>query len=49
MRRLASPDLNLHSAALQALSLTTADDITLGDILELKFGSELQTIQFMDG
>lgn len=47
MRRLASPDINLHSAALQALSLTTADDITLGDILELKFGSELQTIQFM--
>jgi len=47
MRRLASPDINLHSAALQALSLTTADDITLGDILELRFGSELQTIQFM--
>src|SRR5438105_6373759 len=47
MRRLASPDINLHSAALQALSLTTTDDITLGDILELRFGSELQTIQFM--
>ena len=47
MRRLAAPDINLHSAALQALSLTTTDDITLGDILELRFGSELQTIQFM--
>ena len=47
MRRLAAPDINLHSAALQALSLTTSDDITLGDILELKFGSEIQTIQFM--
>jgi hypothetical protein len=47
MRRLAAPDINLHSAALQALSLTTADDINLGDILELRFGSELQTIQFM--
>jgi hypothetical protein len=47
MRRLAAPDINLHSAALQALSLTTSDDITLGDILELRFGSELQTIQFM--
>jgi carboxypeptidase family protein len=47
MRRLASPDINLHGAALQALSLTTADDIALGDILELRFGSELQTIQFM--
>ena len=47
MRRLAAPDINLHSAALQALSLTTSDDINLGDILELKFGSEIQTIQFM--
>jgi len=47
MRRLAAPDINLHSAALQALSLTTSDDINLGDILELRFGSELQTIQFM--
>jgi hypothetical protein len=47
MRRLAAPDINLHSAVLQALSLTTSDDIHLGDILELRFGSELQTIQFM--
>jgi hypothetical protein len=47
MRRLAAPDGNLHNAALQALSLTTSDDLTLGDVLELKFGSELQTIQFM--
>ncbi len=47
MRRLASPDLNLTSAGLQALSLNTSDQISLGDILELKFGSELQTIQFM--
>jgi carboxypeptidase family protein len=47
MRRLAAPDINLHSAVLQALSLTTSDDINLGDILELRFGSELQTIQFM--
>ena len=47
MRRLAAPDINLHSAALQALSLTTSDDLTLGDVLELRFGSEIQTIQFM--
>jgi hypothetical protein len=47
MRRLAAPDINLHGAALQALSLTTSDDLALGDILELRFGSELQTIQFM--
>lgn len=47
LRRLASPDINLHDAALQALSLTTSDTFTVGDVLELKFGSELQTIQFM--
>ena len=47
MRRLAAPDVNGHSAILQALALTSSDDFTVGDVLELKFGSELQTIQFM--
>ena len=47
MRRLAAPEINSHSTALQALSLTTADDFAMGDVLELRFGSELQTIQFM--
>jgi hypothetical protein len=47
MRRLSSPDLGVHNAELQALALTTSDDVTLGDVLELKFGSELQTIQFL--
>jgi len=48
VRRLTSPDVNnLRGASLQSLSLTTADRMTLGNILELKFGSELQTIQFM--
>jgi hypothetical protein len=47
MRRLSSPDLGVHNAQLQALALTTSDDVALGDVLELKFGSELQTIQFM--
>jgi hypothetical protein len=47
MRRLASPDVNLHNAELQALALATSDEFTLGDVLELRFGSELQTIQFM--
>jgi hypothetical protein len=48
IRRLNSPDVNnLRGASLQALSLTTSDRMTLGDVLELKFGSELQTIQFM--
>ena len=47
MRRLATPDTVLHDGALQALSLTTSDDFSLGNTLELKAGSELQAIQFM--
>jgi hypothetical protein len=47
MRRFAPSDPNLHNAALQALALTVGDDFTIGDVLELKFGSELQTIQFL--
>ncbi len=45
MRNLPAPDLGLH--ALQAFSLTTADSFALGDVVELHFGSELQTIQFL--
>jgi Carboxypeptidase regulatory-like domain len=45
MRSLPAPDFTLHS--FQALALTSADNFTIGDVLELKFGSELQTIQFM--
>ena len=46
--RLNSPDLNtMPSAALQALSVTSSDRIVLGNKLEMKLGSELQTIQFM--
>jgi carboxypeptidase family protein len=47
VRRLAAPDANLHSTPLQALALSTSDRFTVGEVLELKFGSELQTIQFM--
>jgi len=47
MRRFAAPDLGIHNADLQALALMTSNDMTLGDVLELKFGSELQTIQFL--
>jgi Carboxypeptidase regulatory-like domain len=47
LRRFAPSDPNLHNAALQALALSAGDDISLGDVLELKFGSELQTIQFL--
>jgi hypothetical protein len=47
MRRFAPSDPNLHYAALQALALTAGDDFTVGDVVELRFGSELQTIQFL--
>ena len=47
MRRFAASDPNLHSAALQALALSANDDFSVGDVLEFKFGSELQTIQFL--
>ncbi len=42
-----SIDPSLHNAALQSLALSAGDDFALGDTLELKFGSELQTIQFL--
>jgi Carboxypeptidase regulatory-like domain len=45
MWNLPAPDLALHG--LQSLALTTSDELRLGDVVELKFGSELQTIQFM--
>ncbi len=46
--RLNSPNLNtMPGATLQALSVTSSDRIVLGDKLEMKLGSELQTIQFM--
>ena len=47
VRRFAPTDPNLHSAALQAVALSAANDFAVGDVLELKFGSELQTIQFL--
>jgi hypothetical protein len=47
MRRFAPSDPNLHYAALQALALNAGDDFAVGGVLELKFGSALQTIQFL--
>ena len=47
IRRLAPPDASLRNASLQALSLRTSDRYVLGNVVELQFGSELQTIQFM--
>jgi len=47
LRRFAPVDPDLHNVALQAIALSATDDFSLGDVLELKFGSELQTIQFL--
>jgi hypothetical protein len=47
VRRLAPPVGSFRAQGLQAFSLTTTDNLTLGDVLELRFGSELQTVQFM--
>src|SRR5215468_9451930 len=47
VRRLQAPEVNFHTQGLQAVGLTTTDDFTIGNVLELKFGSELQTVQFM--
>ncbi len=47
IRNLASPDLGLPNADFQSIALTTSDVMKLGDVLELRFGSELQTIQFL--
>ena len=46
--RLNSPGFNtMPGASLQALSVTSSDRVVLGNILEVRLGSELQTIQFM--
>ncbi len=46
-RRLAPPDPALRGTALNTFSLRVADSMALGDVIELKFGSELQTLQFI--
>ncbi len=45
--RFSPADPSLHNAALQAVALSAEDQFALGDVLELKFGSELQAIQFL--
>jgi hypothetical protein len=45
--RLNSPEHTMPGGSLQALSVTSSDRIVLGDVLEVKLGSELQAIQFM--
>jgi hypothetical protein len=45
--RFAPSDPNLHNASLQAFAMSAADVMRFDDVLELKVGSELQTIQFL--
>jgi hypothetical protein len=45
-RNLPSPEFYPRDGGLQALALTASDNLTLGN-LELNFGSDLQTVQFM--
>src|SRR5277367_2546382 len=47
VHRFAPSDPNLHNASLQAAALAVGDDFVVGDVLEFRFGSELQTIQFL--
>jgi len=46
-RRFSPSDPALHNAALQALALSAGDDFTVADVLELKIGSEIQSVQFL--
>jgi len=47
VRRFAASDPNLHYAALQAMALSAGDEFAMGDVLEVRLGSELQAIQFL--
>lgn len=47
MRRFSGPDLLVHHGSLQALALSSSNTFAIGDSLELQYGGELQTIQFM--
>jgi hypothetical protein len=47
LRRFSNPDLNARLPALQAMSLRLSDSITLADFVDLRFGTEYQTVQFL--
>jgi hypothetical protein len=47
MRRFSGPDLLVHRGSLQALALSSYNTFSIGDSLDLQYGGELQTIQFM--
>ena len=47
MRRYSGSDLLVHRGSLQSFALSSANTFSIGDFLELQYGGELQTIQFM--
>ena len=47
MRRFATPELVSRRSSLQALAMQMSDSMTIGDFLEVNYGSELQAIQFL--
>jgi hypothetical protein len=46
VRRFAMPDSVQHDGALDALSFSVADGITVADLIDLNFGGEFQAIDF---
>ena len=47
VRRVAPTYLGFRTQGMQSVSLAATDSLAMGNVLELKFGSELQTIQFL--
>jgi len=47
MRRYSGSDLLVHRGSLQSLELSSANQFAIGDVIEVQYGGELQTIQFM--
>jgi hypothetical protein len=47
MRRFATPELVSRRSSMQALAMSMSDSMTIGNTLELNYGSELQAIQFI--
>jgi Carboxypeptidase regulatory-like domain len=47
IRRFAPSDPNIHNASLQSVAINAGDDVAINNVVELRFGSELETIQFL--
>lgn len=46
-RSFAPSDPNLHNAAMQLIGVSAADSLIYNDVLELSFGSQLESVQFL--